>query len=120
MFYSVCEESIVMTPPDLLGRSMRRAALSVAEPFVFGARIGGFGQAVIRSRTKIPRLGTGFGVSKTLGSTTSAVSFTSWGHEGASPRQSRPSSPKKIQPPVSAGYEGLLFPPEQSEKIFLV
>ena len=24
---------------------------------------------------------------------------------------------KKIQPPVSAGYEGLLFPPEQSEKI---
>jgi hypothetical protein len=27
--------------------------------------------------------------------------------------------PKKIQPPVSAGYEGLLFPPEQSEKIFV-
>jgi hypothetical protein len=26
--------------------------------------------------------------------------------------------PKKIQPPVSAGYEGLLFPPEQSEKTF--
>ena len=25
-------------------------------------------------------------------------------------------TPKKIQPPVSAGYEGLLFPPEQSEK----
>ena len=25
---------------------------------------------------------------------------------------------KKIQPPASAGYEGLLFPPEQSEKIF--
>jgi hypothetical protein len=31
----------------------------------------------------------------------------------------RPTSPKKIQPPVSAGYEGLLFPPEQSEKIFV-
>jgi len=26
---------------------------------------------------------------------------------------------KKIQPPVPAGYEGLLFPPEQSEKIFV-
>jgi hypothetical protein len=26
---------------------------------------------------------------------------------------------EKIQPPVSAGYEGLLFPPEQSEKIFV-
>jgi hypothetical protein len=25
--------------------------------------------------------------------------------------------PKKVQPPVSAGYEGLLFPPEQSVKI---
>ena len=24
---------------------------------------------------------------------------------------------KKVQPPVSAGYEGLLFPPEQSVKI---
>jgi hypothetical protein len=25
--------------------------------------------------------------------------------------------PKKVQPPVSAGYEGLLFPPEQSVKV---
>jgi hypothetical protein len=25
--------------------------------------------------------------------------------------------PEKVQPPVSAGYEGLLFPPEQSVKI---
>jgi hypothetical protein len=31
----------------------------------------------------------------------------------------RDEGPKKIQPPVSAGYEGLLFPPEQSEKIFV-
>ena len=30
-----------------------------------------------------------------------------------------PEPQKKIQPPVSAGYEGLLFPPEQSEKIFV-
>jgi len=27
--------------------------------------------------------------------------------------------PEKVQPPASAGYEGLLFPPEQSEKIFV-
>ena len=27
---------------------------------------------------------------------------------------------EKIQPPVSAGYEGLLFPPEQSEKILML
>jgi hypothetical protein len=25
--------------------------------------------------------------------------------------------PEKVQPPVSAGYEGLLFPPEQSVKV---
>jgi hypothetical protein len=27
-------------------------------------------------------------------------------------------SKKKVQPPASAGYEGLLFPPEQSVKIY--
>jgi hypothetical protein len=89
------------------------------------------GREVIRGRTEYPRLGTGFGVAKrSTGYTCGFVDII--GHKGASLYQSRPRkrgsapgckpreiSPKKIQPPVSAGYEGLLFPPEQSEKIFV-
>jgi hypothetical protein len=75
MFYRVYEESIVLTPPDLLGRLMRQAAgLSFVAPFGLGARMGG---EVIRSRTKITAARHGFWRSKTLGPTTSAVSFTS-------------------------------------------
>jgi hypothetical protein len=41
-----------------------RRAVSVAAPFGFGARIGGVGWAVIRRRTKLPRLGAGLGVAR--------------------------------------------------------
>jgi hypothetical protein len=85
---------------------------------------------LIRGRTEYPRLGTDFGLAKRwTGYTCGFVNVID--HKGASPYQSWPRkrgklhglqpghTPKKIQPPVSAGYEGLLFPPEQSEKIFV-
>jgi hypothetical protein len=126
MFYRVREGSTVATSPDLVRPidAPSRGPEYRSTDFLPG-RIGCKGRAILRSRTECPRLGTGFGVTRRwIEYICGFVDVT--GDKGASPYQSRPRKrgnaprrpPKKIQPPVSAGYEGLLFPPEQSEKIF--
>jgi hypothetical protein len=89
----------------------------------FGARLGRWG-AVLNCRAKLLRLGAGFGVARLEDRIPRRLRQRHRNIREPRPTKIwlRPGSapwitPKKIQPPVSAGYEGLLFPPEQSEKI---